>query len=109
MKEIEACRPFFVCLLGSRYGWVPPPEEIEQAFYESISDIPDDIAYWYMLDETTVPPVYRLRRDEKMPDGMPDEIARFCRTILHKPTVRLLATVLFRFQSGPISVNPSGK
>ena len=30
LKEIDGSRPFFVCLLGSRYGWVPrdlPPEE----------------------------------------------------------------------------------
>jgi hypothetical protein len=24
LEEIDACRPFFVLLLGHRYGWVPP-------------------------------------------------------------------------------------
>jgi hypothetical protein len=24
LHEIDRCRPFFVCLLGERYGWVPP-------------------------------------------------------------------------------------
>lgn len=31
LKEIDGSRPFFVCILGSRYGWVPdtlPPEEM---------------------------------------------------------------------------------
>jgi nephrocystin-3 len=24
LREVELCRPYFVCLLGERYGWVPP-------------------------------------------------------------------------------------
>ncbi len=31
LREIDGSRPFFLCLLGSRYGWVPdelPPEEM---------------------------------------------------------------------------------
>ncbi len=31
LKEIDGSRPFFVCILGNRYGWVPdqlPPEEM---------------------------------------------------------------------------------
>ena len=30
LHEIDGSRPFFVCILGGRYGWVPdklPPEE----------------------------------------------------------------------------------
>lgn len=30
-KEIDGSRPFFVCILGNRYGWIPdelPPEEL---------------------------------------------------------------------------------
>src|SRR5271169_5355155 len=27
-KWINAVRPFFLCLLGERYGWVPPASEI---------------------------------------------------------------------------------
>ena len=23
LERVDACRPFFVCLLGQRYGWVP--------------------------------------------------------------------------------------
>jgi len=28
LQEIENCRPFFIGLLGERYGWVPPIEEL---------------------------------------------------------------------------------
>jgi hypothetical protein len=28
MKEIDLCHPRFICMLGWRYGWVPPPEAI---------------------------------------------------------------------------------
>jgi nephrocystin-3 len=29
-EEIDKCRPFFVGMLGDRYGWVPPPEELDK-------------------------------------------------------------------------------
>ncbi|MFC1596736.1 DUF4062 domain-containing protein [Planctomycetota bacterium] len=32
LAEIERCRPFFICLLGERYGWVP--EEIAEELVE---------------------------------------------------------------------------
>ncbi len=28
LREIEFCRPFFIGLLGERYGWVPRPDQI---------------------------------------------------------------------------------
>ena len=28
LEEIQRCRPYFIGLLGERYGWVPNPEEI---------------------------------------------------------------------------------
>ncbi|MFC2107448.1 DUF4062 domain-containing protein, partial [Bacteroidota bacterium] len=31
LDEIKRCRPFFIGLLGDRYGWVPPHERVEQA------------------------------------------------------------------------------
>ncbi len=30
LEEIDSCRPFFVGLLGERYGWVPGMEELEK-------------------------------------------------------------------------------
>jgi len=31
LDEIKRCRPFFIGLLGDRYGWVPPEEQIKKA------------------------------------------------------------------------------
>jgi tetratricopeptide (TPR) repeat protein len=31
IEEIERCKPFFIGLLGDRYGWVPPEEKIDNA------------------------------------------------------------------------------
>jgi hypothetical protein len=28
LAEIDRCRPFFLCLLGERYGWIPGPDRI---------------------------------------------------------------------------------
>ncbi len=79
LAELERCRPFFVCLLGSRYGWVPPPEEVPQgAFADSVRGAPPNaIAGWYALDEGSVPPVYRLRRDRPIPADVADTLARY--------------------------------
>jgi len=79
LEELERCRPFFVCLLGSRYGWVPPPEEVSrELFEEAARGAPSvSITDWYALDETSVPPVYRLRRDRPIPSDVADALPRF--------------------------------
>jgi nephrocystin-3 len=28
LAEIDRCRPLFLCILGGRYGWTPPPESL---------------------------------------------------------------------------------
>jgi tetratricopeptide (TPR) repeat protein len=37
--EIDRCRPFFVCLLGDRYGWMPPGERVRAAAVEAAFEI----------------------------------------------------------------------
>ena len=34
LHNIDDCRPFFLCLIGQRRGWVPTKEEIAAATYE---------------------------------------------------------------------------
>jgi len=34
LREIENSRPYFICMLGDRYGWVPPPEMISSELIE---------------------------------------------------------------------------
>jgi hypothetical protein len=36
MREIDLCRPRFLCMLGGRYGWVPPPTAIDAAVLDAI-------------------------------------------------------------------------
>jgi len=31
LDEIKRCKPFFICILGDRYGWVPPEERMRDA------------------------------------------------------------------------------
>jgi WD40 repeat protein len=80
LEEIERCRPFFVCLLGERFGWVPPPEEVPQQLFEALREegaLIVEAAAWYHLDETSEPPLYRLRRDERVPGEVAEHLARF--------------------------------
>jgi hypothetical protein len=66
LDEIERCRPFFVCLLGSRYGWVPPPEEVPANDFVR-SAPPIAITEWYRLDETSDPPEGGRRSGQRVP------------------------------------------
>lgn len=34
LEEIQRCRPYFIGLLGERYGWVPKPEKIPEDLLE---------------------------------------------------------------------------
>ncbi|NDD91995.1 DUF4062 domain-containing protein, partial [bacterium] len=34
LAEIDRCRPYFIGLLGERYGWVPPPEYYSKRLLE---------------------------------------------------------------------------
>lgn len=36
MDEIDRCRPRFICMLGGRYGWVPPPRTVEKGVMEDL-------------------------------------------------------------------------
>jgi hypothetical protein len=38
MREIENCHPRFLCMLGGRYGWVPPPKAIASDFMSRLKD-----------------------------------------------------------------------
>jgi len=42
LDEIELCRPFFIGLLGERYGWAPPKY-----------DVPDDEKYQWVKELET--------------------------------------------------------
>jgi len=82
LDEIKRCN-FFVSLIGDRYGWIPVPEEIPQESFEAVREARDPTAgdvsllrEWYRLDETTDPPVHRLRHDREVPDDVSERLIR---------------------------------
>src|SRR5262245_4694837 len=83
VNEIERCRPFFVSLLGDRYGWVPPPERIPVPLFEQVlkSNTLDSLSAGllehYVLDDTIETPVYRLRRDREIGPELVAQLSRF--------------------------------
>jgi hypothetical protein len=70
MDEIDRCHPRFICILGGRYGWVPPPKVIPADFMERLrngntpcgvltADQQSSLSTLYARDETGGD--YRLR------------------------------------------------
>ena len=41
LDEIRRCKPFFIGLLGDRYGWVPPEERMKSATIGEKPVLPD--------------------------------------------------------------------
>ncbi|HET6977948.1 MAG TPA: NACHT domain-containing protein [Pyrinomonadaceae bacterium] len=75
LDEIDRARPFFIGLLGERYGWVPPPDQLDVSTFTTIhhSMTPEDASLltdWYPLDETLETAVYRLSAAATMPDAV---------------------------------------
>ena len=61
LNEIDRCRPRFLCILGGRYGWIPPPPEVSTGAIASVltSNERQLLDRMYEMDETAG--VYRLR------------------------------------------------
>lgn len=73
MDEIKRCRPRFICMLGGRYGWVPPPETVPRAFMDPLLGRvgPEErliLENVYALDEAAS--VYRLREKPQAKDDV---------------------------------------
>lgn len=97
LEELRRCqhtspRPNFIVLLGQRYGWCPPPPQIDAAeleellgAVESVEDrvllycpeppaSPQPGMHWYRRDDNAVPSEYALRpRESLVPDGASKE------------------------------------
>ncbi len=68
-QEIDRCRPFFIALVGDRYGWVPPVEIVARDVFETArqnSDLVELLERVYQFDEISNPPVYRLHRQTQL-------------------------------------------
>jgi WD40 repeat protein len=64
LGEVDACRPFFMALVGDRYGSVPPPDQVPPELLEralrdrSLStQVRTTLQRSYLLDEASAAPV----------------------------------------------------
>lgn len=81
LEEVDRCRPFFLCLIGDRYGWTPAPGHIPK---ETFSKVRDDLAdedgqlldSFYRLDSTREQPEYVLTQDVNDSDNAVHDLIR---------------------------------
>ncbi|MCK4306393.1 MAG: DUF4062 domain-containing protein, partial [Candidatus Eisenbacteria sp.] len=82
LAEIDRCRPFFIGLLGERYGWVPPPGAIPQELIaeqpwlaehreKSVTEL--EIAHGVLRNPEMASRAYFYFRDEAYLDQIPPE------------------------------------
>lgn len=45
LSHVDECRPFFLCLLGARYGWVPRTEDIPEETRTRYAQLADRVGY----------------------------------------------------------------
>jgi hypothetical protein len=76
LTELERCRntglkPYFLVLLGDRYGWQPlPPRIPAEEFAQILASTSDSsdlglLMRWYERDDNAVPPLYCLKARER--------------------------------------------
>ena len=107
LKEIDGTRPFFLCFLGERYGWVPdelPPEELYRfrgkqsethlsiTHLEILHAVEESLAF---PEENRKPPCsqafFYFRRASCLPkpEDVPEEYRHYyCRTFFEPPPAR---------------------
>ena len=62
LEEIHRCRPYFIGLLGERYGWVPKPEDIPADLLERQEWLKDHMA----CSVTELEIIHGVLREEQM-------------------------------------------
>jgi len=81
LDEVERSRPFFLALVGDRYGWTPPPQDMEAALQAANFSLEDmnmsvtALEIEYGVLRSKIPPIslfyFRECPDYKI---MPDEL-----------------------------------
>src|SRR5262245_41676698 len=76
LDEIDRCRPFFIGLVGERYGWVAPPDDVVASEFERVrsrSELPaadaELLDRLYVLDDTVEPARFTIRPGTTVPDA----------------------------------------
>ena len=95
LDRIDQCRPFFLCFLGQRYGWIPKREDIPEDAYNrfpglkeaidegrSVTDLEVQHAVIkpFHSDDTKSDDSFFYFRDEEYLSDLPDEPAYLQRT-----------------------------
>jgi tetratricopeptide (TPR) repeat protein len=87
LEEIKRCRPFFIGLLGDRYGWIPPEKRMKEAIRteanlthkkgKSVTAL--EIEFGVLASEEQLNRSVFYFRDRLSYDIIPEEIAaRYC-------------------------------
>lgn len=90
LREIERSHPFFIGLIGDRYGWIPPRERIQAAIKEAgyrgnidgISVTELEFLYGALEAEESDLKAWFYLRDPLQYDAMPTELAESYRTLV---------------------------
>jgi len=85
LAEIDRCRPYFIVLLGERYGWVPPVARVEAATKEaglaregspcSVTEL--EVEYGALRTKQPVRPLFYFRRPLAYDRMSEQDIARY--------------------------------
>lgn len=85
LSEIDRCRPYFIVLLGERYGWVPPLERIEAAANEAglplngglLSVTALEVEYGVLRPQASVKPFFYFRQPLPYDRMSEQEVGRY--------------------------------
>lgn len=85
LSEIDRCRPYFLVLLGERYGWVPPVARVEAATKEvglamesspcSVTEL--EVDYGALRTQHPMHPLFYFRRPLSYDHMSEQEISRY--------------------------------
>lgn len=96
-QEIDRCRPYFVGILGDRYGWVPAEAQLQALPYLKVepgcSMTELEIQYGALEDEATSARAHFYfrsprQRQGQMADAEPEPVSYRCRLALLKDRIR---------------------
>lgn len=54
LERIDQCRPFFVCFVGQRYGWIPQPQDIDDSTFAQFPGLADAVASQHSVTDLEV-------------------------------------------------------
>ena len=84
LNAVDSCRPFFLCILGQRRGWIPSIEEINEYTQKKYPELPDMVreksrsATEYEIEHALLAPLAYIENEE-LRRGAPDADVIFIR------------------------------